>query len=124
MAQFYGGYMNIPGSPGNRMAVNGMIAGNPFGADFVIRGKGSTSQTGGAQLYPLQQSPASIFPKNQPGREGAIPTTARPVPFAGMPGIQGAPGNVAGMLNAGFYAGPQFAQLPQNFGFAGKSVYS
>ena len=76
MAQFYGGYMNIPGSPGNRMAVNGMIAGNPFGADV------------------------------------------------GMPGIQGAPGNVAGMLNAGFYAGPQFAQLPQSFGFAGKSVYS
>ena len=122
MAQFYGGYTNIPGAPGNPMAMQGMVAGNPFGADFVIRGKGSTSQTGGAQLYPLQQSPASIFPKDQPGREGAIPTKA--VRLAGMPGIQGAPGNVAGMLNAGFYAGPQFAQLPQNFGFAGKSVYS
>lgn len=124
MAQFYGGYMNIPGSPGNRMAVNGMIAGNPFGADFVIRGKGATSQQGGAQLYPLQQSPARIFPKNQPGREDSILIESKRVPFAGMPGIQGAPGNVAGMLNAGFYAGPQFAQLPQNFGFAGKSVYS
>ena len=122
MAQFYGGYTNIPGAPGNPMAMQGMVAGNPFGADFVIPQKGTTSPVGGPQLGPLPQSPARVFPKDQPGREGAIDVRFRQA--LGMPNIPGAPGNPAGMANAAFYAGPQFAQLPQNFGFAGKSVYS
>ncbi len=41
----------------------GMLAGNPFGADFVIPQQRRQAPAGGPQLNPLQQTPVRLFPK-------------------------------------------------------------
>lgn len=106
---FYGGMTGVPGAPGN------LITGNPFGSDFVIP-KQPQQQRPGPQLHPLQQAPVRVFPQDQPGREGAID-----VRFRQAMNMPGAPGNPAGMVNASFFGGPQYGQLP--VGFANKLVY-
>jgi len=104
---FYGGGMGNEGA----MRPGGLqnLAGNPFGADFVIQNQ-MRRPTGGPQLNPLQQPPARIFPKDQPGREGAID-----IQFRQAMNIPGAPGNMAGMANPQFFYGPQYGQVPAGF---------
>lgn len=100
----YYGMRNVPGAPGN------LMAGNPFGSDFVIPQQRKTNPAGGPQLNPLQQPPARIFPKDQPGREGAIDVQFRQANFLapGMPFV----GNMGGML----------AQNPYNFASADREA--
>jgi len=82
------------------------VAGNPFGSDFVIPSQPQVPNPGGPQLNPLQQTPTRVFPKDQPGREGAIPIQAWQAMMQGM----------APMGNAGFYMGPQYGQqVPTGF---------
>lgn len=97
MPGFYGGYM------GNEGVNPGLLAGNPFSSDFIIPQK-RPQVPGGPQLSPLQQTPARIFPPEQPGREGSIPVQFRQAMF----NYPGAPGNILGM------------QIPP--GFQNKSV--
>lgn len=85
------------------------VAGNPFGADFVIPSQ-APKQPGGPQLNPLQQPPARIFPKDQPGREGAID-----IQFRQAMNFPGAPGNMAAFANQQMYRGPQYGQMPVGF---------
>lgn len=103
---FYGGGM---GNEGAMLLGMPTLAGNPFGADFVIPNQ-KTRPAGGPQLNPLQQPPARIFPKDQPGREGAID-----VQFRQAMNVPGAPGNLAGMTNQQFFYGPQYGQMPAGF---------
>jgi hypothetical protein len=85
----------------------GMLAGNPFGADFVIPQQRRQTPAGGPQLNPLQQTPVRLFPKDQPGREGAIDIQFRQANL--LPGM-------FPMGNAGFYMGPQYGQqLPPGY---------
>ena len=103
-----GGY-GVPGMPGNtagtfRPGFN--VAGNPFGSEFVIPSQHQTPRPGGPQLNPLQQTPTRVFPKDQPGREGAVPVQAWQAMMQGL----------APMGNAGFYMGPQYGQqVPAGF---------
>jgi hypothetical protein len=99
MSQFYGGFL------GNTAGMQ--MAGNPFGADFVIPQQRRQAPVGGPQLNPLQQAPARVFPKDQPGREGAIDIQFRQANL--MPGM-------IPMGNAGFFMGPQYGQqLPAGY---------
>lgn len=78
------------------------FAGNPFGADFVIQQQ-RPRPTGGPQLNPLLQTPTRIFPKDQPGREGAIPVDFRQAQLMpGMPFIGNTAGLMAGQIPVGF----------------------
>ena len=107
MPGFYGGYMgNAAGlSPGMPVVSDQafrtnpqLMAGNPFGSDFVIPGKRPAPRVG-PQLTPLPQTNTQIFPRNQPGREGAINVPFRQA-FGGFPGE---PGNLMGLqLPLGF----------------------
>lgn len=85
------------------------VAGNPFGSDFVIPQQRQQSP-GGPQLNPLQQTPTRIFPKDQPGREGAIPVQFRQA-LRGLGNI----GNMAGLISGNI--------SPTSFGFQNKTVY-
>lgn len=94
------GAYSTPGMPGN-------LAGNPFSSDFVIPQQ-KRPATGGPQLNPLQQTPTRVFPKDQPGREGALDVIFRQAAGQGI-------GNMQGLLNAQFYGGPQLGQVPPGF---------
>lgn len=87
----------------------GFIAGNPFGADFVIPQNQQRPAGGGPQLNPLLQTPTRLYPKDQPGREGAINIQFRQAQL--MPGMQ-MMGNIGGMMAS---------QVPA--GFQNKLVY-
>jgi hypothetical protein len=105
------GEQNVMGAAGN---LQGMLAGNPFGQQFVIQQRGIRGMTPG-QLEELKQwDPGSmqqlqnIYDNRKPGgpqlplaySNGSVPT--------------GNAGAVA-MLNQGMYAGPQYGQqLPSN----------
>ena len=102
----------LPPAPGNQTP----LAGNPFGSDFVIPQQRQQVPGAGPQLNPLQQTPAMVFPKDQPGREGAID-----VRFRQAFNVPGAPGNLAAVTNSQFYGGPQQGQMPP--GFQNKMVY-
>lgn len=94
--RFYGGQ---PVNMGNAQ----FFAGNPFGADFVIPPQ-QRPQNPGPQLYPINQTPVRIFPKDQPGREGAIDVRFRQAQLMpGMPFL----GNTAGLLSSQVPAGFQ-----------------
>lgn len=113
------GYLNAPGySPfredqdRDRFILHNPrsgVAGNPFGADFVVPGQ-RPNPGAGPQLNPLQQPPARVFPRNQPGREGAID-----VQFRQAMNLPGAAGNLGGIANQQFFYGPQYGQVPAGF---------
>jgi len=111
MAGYYGGYLGNEAGMRATIPTQGVVAGNPFGSDFVIPQQRRQSPTGGPQLNPLQQTPARVFPQDQPGREGAIDVQFRQATL--MPGM-------VPMGNAGFFMGPQYGQVPA--GFQNKTV--
>ena len=101
---YYTGEQSVPGAGGN---LRGLLAGNPFGQQFVIPQRGIRGMTP-AQLEELKQwDPASsqqlqnIYDNRKPGGPSL------PLAYS-----NGAPpmGNAAALANAGFYAGPQ--QIP------------
>ena len=92
---------------GNLSGVDMLQAGNPFGPGFVIPKQGTSTPGTGPQLFNLPQTPASVFPQDQPGREGAIDVRFRQAQL--IPGM-------IPMGNAGFFYGPQLGQaLPAGF---------
>jgi len=98
------GEQNVMGAAGN---LQGMLAGNPFGQQFVIPQRGIRGMTP-AQLQELKQwDPGSsqqlqdIYNNRKPGGPQL------PLAYSnGSPSV----GNVAALANASFYAGPQ--QIP------------
>ena len=121
MASIYGGFLGNEG--GMTRSVFGlpqpgaMVAGNP---SFDINQNRQPGQPSMGPQAPNMYMPTQILdPRTRQQRiEQSVPTTA--VRMAGlMPGM--APmGNAAGMANAQFYNGPQYAQMP--VGFAGKTI--
>jgi len=113
---YYGGESNVPGAPGN------LLAGNPFGPAFAIPGKRPVGQPilPGENKKDIENVYGVPGPKPMPG--GA--PLGLPMAF-GSSNLPGAVGNMAGIANATFYAGPQFNQ-PGNVslpaGFQGKYV--
>ena len=109
---FHSGEQNVPGAAGN---VRGMVAGNPFGQQFVIQQRGIRGMTPG-QLEELKQwDPGSmqqlqnIYDNKKPGGPQLLPLA-----YSDGPMPMGNAGAVA-MLNQGMYAGPQYGQqLPSN----------
>jgi hypothetical protein len=106
---YYTGEQNVPGAGGN---MGGMLAGNPFGPQFVIPQRGIRGMTP-AQLEELKQwDPGSaqqlqnIYDNRKPGgpqlplaySNGLMPNGAVPM------------GNAGALANAEFYAGPQYGQ--------------
>jgi len=106
MAGYYGGFF------GNEAGMQGLMAGGP---SFEINKRpGALGGRSGEQLKRLYEGGTQ---QNQQlneelMRRGIMPGGPQ-LPL--VMGIPGAPGNAAGMANAGFYAGPQFGQLPQGF---------
>ena len=106
---YYQGEQNVPGAPGN---LGGALAGNPFGPQFTIPQRGIRGMSP-AQLEELKQwDPGSaqqlqnIYDNRKPGGPTLLPlaSTNGQVP----------------MGNAGFFAGPQYGQMP--VGYANKTV--
>ena len=95
------GYGAMPGAPGNNL-YGGAVAGVdlPFGGGNQYRNLQQQYQPG---VDPRQYDPVRIYPKTEPGREGAIPIQFQ---RAALPGMAG---NLGGM-----------AQLPPGYV---KSVY-
>lgn len=100
---YYGGEVNVPGAPGN--------LGNMAGVSFPIPGGASI----GKPLLPnFRELKGDKRDPSFPPEEN-IPRYLLP-----QAGILGAAGNMAGIANATFYAGPQFNQpgnvsLPAGF---------
>jgi hypothetical protein len=63
---FYGGEINVPGAPGN------LMAGNPFGSNFVIDQNAPRRPSGQGPQAPNMYMPTRPFKPGEPGREGAI----------------------------------------------------
>lgn len=100
---------------GNLSGMEMFQAGNPFGPDFVIPTQRKSTPGGGPQPVNLLQTPARVFPQDQPGREGAINVKSYQASL--LPGMMPAG-------NAGFFYGPQYGQQQQSLiGIGGKYVY-
>jgi hypothetical protein len=105
------GEQNVPGAAGN---LQGMVAGNPFGQQFVIQQRGIRGMTPG-QLEELKQwDPGSmqqlqnIYDNRKPGGPQL------PLAYSNGSVPMGNAGAVA-ILNQGMYSGPQYGQqLPSN----------
>lgn len=111
---YYGGESNVPGAPGN------LFAGGP---SFEIpRGPGALGGRSEEQIRRLQQSmPENRQLLDEMKRRGITPGGGPQLPLAfGSSNLPGAVGNMAGIANSTFYAGPQFNQpgnvsLPAGF---------
>jgi hypothetical protein len=120
MAGFYGGYMGNAGAttpPGAAPQGFGipqpgsMVAGNPFGPQFVIPQRGIRGMTP-TQIEDLKQwDPRSAQDIDNIYR-GVKPGGVQ-LPMASINGQ-------VPMGNAGFFAGPQYGQMP--VGYANKTV--
>lgn len=100
---YYQGEQNVPGAPGN---IGGTLAGNPFGPQFAIPQRGIRGMTP-AQLEELKQwdpGSAQQLQNIYDNRKFGGPT----LPLASING-QVPTGN------AGFFAGPQYGQLPAGY---------
>jgi len=103
---YYAGESNVPGAPGN------LFAGSP--SFDVPRGPGALGGRSEEQIRRLQQSmPENRQLLEEMQRRGITPGGVPRLPLAGVPGssnLPGAIGNMGGIANATFYAGPQFNQ--------------
>ena len=104
---FYRGESNVPGAAGN------LMAGNPFGSDFIIRQR--PGQRPGQPIMPGEnkQDIEKLY-----GAPGLIPMQLPNQPL--LPQAYGYGGGMYGssvpMGNAGFFMGPQLGQqLPEGF---------
>jgi hypothetical protein len=105
MSGFYGGFL------GNVGATDNLMAGNPFGSNFVIDQNAPKRPPGQGPQAPNMYMPTRPFKPGEPGREGAIDVQFRQAMMQGM----------MPMGNAGFYMGAQYGQqMPP--GFHGKTV--
>jgi len=101
---FYGGESNVPGAPGN------LLAGGP--SFDIRRGPGALGGRSEEQIRRLQQS----LPENRQllekmQRRGITPGGGPQLPMAqGSSNLPGAIGNMGGLVNAQFFAGPQLGQ--------------
>lgn len=105
--QYYQGEQNVPGAAGNI----GALAGNPFGPQFTIPQRGIRGMSP-AQLEELKQwdpGSAQQLQNIYDNRKFGGPQ----LPLASMNGQ-------VPMGNAGFFAGPQYGQMP--IGFTNRSV--
>jgi hypothetical protein len=111
MFRVYGGQ---PVGMGNAGA---MLAGNPFGAGFVIPGNRPVGQPvlPGENKEDVENIYGIPGPRPMPGNA----PLGLPMAMGGS-NLPAAIGNMGGMANAQFYRGPQMGQLPQ--GFQGKYV--
>jgi hypothetical protein len=102
---FYGGESNVPGAPGN------LLAGSP---SFNINQRpGTLGGRSGEQLRRLYEGGTQQNQQlNEELRQRGILPGGPQLPLAGFPG---APGNMGGIANAQFFAGPQYGQLPAGF---------
>lgn len=108
---FFSGEAGVPGAPGN------LRAGGP--SFDIPRGPGALGGRSEEQIRRLQQSmPENRQLLEEMKRRGITPGGGPQLPLAG---VMGGMGNMAGMLNAQLYGGPQMGQMPA--GFQGKSVY-
>lgn len=111
---YYGGESNVPGAPGN------LFAGGP--SFDIPRGPGALGGRSEEQIRRLQQSmPENRQLLDEMKRRGITPGGGPQLPLAfGSSNLPGAVGNMAGIANSTFYAGPQFNQpgnvsLPAGF---------
>ena len=101
---YYGGESNVPGAPGN------LFAGGP--SFDIPRGPGALGGRSEEQIRRLQKSmPENRQLLDEMQRRGITP---------GGGNLPAAVGNMAGIANSTFYAGPQFNQpgnvsLPAGF---------
>ena len=105
----YGGMTSVPGAPGN------LVAGNP--SFDVNRSAGTLGGRSGEQLKRLYEGGTQQNQQlnDELKRRGIMPGGPR-LPLALQNNIQGSSmGNMAGLVNAQFYMGPQFGQVPANF---------
>jgi hypothetical protein len=107
----------LGGFPG---AIGDALAGSP---SFEINKRpGALGGRSGEQLRRLYEG--GTQQNQQLNKEmlerGIMPGAGPKLPLAY--GVPGQPGNAAGMANAEFYLGPQYAQLPQ--GFQNKTIYA
>jgi hypothetical protein len=106
MFRVYGGQ---PVGMGNAGAV---MAGNPFGAGFVIPGKRPVGQPvlPGENREAVEGVYGTPIPKQMPG------SAPLGLPMAmGSSNLPNAIGNMAGLANAQFYMGPQLGQAGLQF---------
>jgi hypothetical protein len=111
---YYGGESNVPGAPGN------LFAGGP--SFDIPRGPGALGGRSEEQIRRLQQSmPENRQLLDEMQRRGITPGGGPQLPLAfGSSNLPAAVGNMAGIANSTFYAGPQFNQpgnvsLPAGF---------
>ena len=111
---YYGGESNVPGAPGN------LFAGGP--SFDIPRGPGALGGRSEEQIRRLQQSmPENRQLLDEMQRRGITPGGGPQLPLAfGSSNLPAAVGNMAGIANSTFYAGPQFNQpgnvsLPTGF---------
>ena len=107
----YDGQYNSPGAPGN---FPGILAGNPFGPQFVVPQRGIRGMTP-AQVEELKQ----WDPQSAPAIDNIYRGADKPLrlPLASINGQvpMGNAGAIA-MGNQGLYAGPQYGQsLPPGY---------
>jgi hypothetical protein len=108
---FYGGMTNVPGAPGN------LLAGNPFGSEFVIPGK----KPMGRPVLPGENRKDIEGVYGRPGPQPMPGSMPLGLPMAmGGSNLPAAIGNMAGMMSPQFYQNPQYTQIPA--GFQGKYV--
>ena len=117
-----GGYGGEDGGPRYGTTPGG-VASNPFGPQFEIPGRKPVGQP----VLPGEDKKAIEDVYGIPGPKPMPGTAPLGLPMAfGSSNLPGAVGNMAGMANAGFYAGPQFNQPGATFippaGFQGKYV--
>jgi hypothetical protein len=120
MAGLYGGYLGNEGGMNNAIlgAPGNAIAQRIYGP--TERGQYNRPGPRGAGIVQPE-----VFMAPYPGVKPGEPTEYFPLgnPAAGyrfQAGSPTAPGNAAGLANAQFYNGPQYAQMP--VGFAGKTI--
>ncbi len=105
MAGYYGGFM------GNEA---GMIAGSP---SFEINKRpGALGGRSGEQLKRLYEGGTQQNQQlnDELLRRGIMPGAGPQLPLA-YGGLPGDVGNMAGLVNNQFYAGPQYGQMPTGF---------
>jgi len=117
MAGFYGGFVGNEAGMASSLPLN-FIAGGP---SFEINKRpGSLGGRTGEQLRRLYEGGTQQNQQlNEELRQRGILPGGPQLPLAGFPG---AAGNMAGMANAEFFAGPQLSQLPA--GFLNKTIIS
>lgn len=114
---YYAGESNVPGAPGN---LGNLMAGSP--SFDINRVPGSLGGRSGEQLRRIYEGGTQENEQlNEELRRRGIMPGGPKLPMAyGSSNLPGAIGNMGGLQNAQFFAGPQLGQMPA--GFQGKYV--